>query len=76
MRCNCKLPLSRRLTLSRKVQQPGARSWYSRTDLPNLTLTGFLDANRYPPPDQVRGHASLESAADHDPVATGLRPWS
>jgi hypothetical protein len=25
-------------------------------------LTRFPDANRYPPPDQVRGHASLENA--------------
>src|SRR5215470_15292282 len=24
--------------------------------------TRFLHANRYPPPDQVRGHASLENA--------------
>src|SRR5229473_6206451 len=27
-----------------------------------LDLTRFLDANRSPPPDQVRGHASLENA--------------
>src|SRR6202011_615565 len=27
-----------------------------------LCLTRFLDANRYPPSDQVRGHASLENA--------------
>ena len=27
-----------------------------------LFLTRFLHANRYPPPDQVRGHASLENA--------------
>jgi len=27
-----------------------------------LDLTGFLHANRQPPPDQVRGHASLENA--------------
>ena len=27
-----------------------------------LDLTRFPDANRYPPPDQVRGHASLENA--------------
>ena len=27
-----------------------------------LDLTRFLDANRSPPPDQVRGHTSLENA--------------
>src|SRR5579871_4022515 len=27
-----------------------------------IFLTRFLHANRYPPPDQVRGHASLENA--------------
>src|SRR6202140_5923395 len=27
-----------------------------------LVLTRFLHANRYPPPDQVRGHVSLEDA--------------
>src|SRR5579872_1691739 len=29
---------------------------------PSPVLTRFLHANRYPPPDQVRGHASLENA--------------
>jgi hypothetical protein len=28
----------------------------------SLVLTRFLHANRYPPPDQIRGHASLENA--------------
>src|SRR6516164_10589817 len=28
----------------------------------SLVLTRFLHANRYPPPDQVRGHASLKNA--------------
>jgi hypothetical protein len=32
------------------------------------TLTRFLDANRDPPPDQVRGHASLEDAIDQPRV--------
>src|SRR6266480_1124028 len=27
-----------------------------------FVLTRFLHANRYPPPDQVRGHASLKNA--------------
>src|SRR5262245_61608944 len=30
---------------------------------PSLVLTRFLHANRVPPPDQVRGHASLENAS-------------
>ena len=28
----------------------------------SFILTRFLDANRFPPTDQVRGHASLENA--------------
>jgi hypothetical protein len=31
------------------------------TGLSILDLTRFLDANRFPPPDQLRGHASLEN---------------
>jgi hypothetical protein len=30
-----------------------------------VVLTRFLCANRYPPTDQVRGHASLENAIAH-----------
>src|ERR1700733_2713567 len=33
-----------------------------RTEGLDSCLTRFLHANRYPPTDQVRGHASLESA--------------
>jgi hypothetical protein len=29
----------------------------------HATPRRFLDANRYPTPDQVRGHASLENAS-------------
>src|SRR6266850_1045473 len=35
-----------------------------RSCLPPFVLTRFLYANRYPPTDQVRGHASLENALD------------
>jgi hypothetical protein len=38
-------------------------------------LTRFLDANRYPPPDQVRGHASLENALKRNGKEKG-RPVS
>jgi hypothetical protein len=34
----------------------------SETGLQIFDLTRFLDANRFPPPDQVRGRASLENA--------------
>src|ERR1700722_4094453 len=34
----------------------------TRPSLHAFVLTRFLDANRFPPPDQVRGHASLENA--------------
>src|SRR5258707_13142499 len=39
--------------------------------LPSFVLTRFRNANRRPPPDQVRGHASLENALVNR--AAGLR---
>src|SRR6185437_12279075 len=36
-----------------------------RTEVSIFVLTRFLHANRRPPTDQVRGHASLENALDH-----------
>src|SRR6202040_51925 len=37
-----------------------------------FVLTRFLDANRYPPTDQVRGHASLENALVVGPRTASL----
>src|ERR1700722_8863563 len=43
-----------------------------RWDPPGSFLTRFLNANRFPPPDQVRGHASLENAFK---ALRPLRAW-
>jgi hypothetical protein len=37
-----------------------------------LVLTHFLYANRFPPPDQVRGQASLENALATDGTFTRI----
>jgi hypothetical protein len=42
---------------------------FLRNGLKILVLTRFLDANRCLPPDQVRGHASLENALAKDDPA-------
>jgi hypothetical protein len=49
--------------LSKACCQHGV-SRLRRVRLSIFVLTRFLHANRYPPPDQVRGHASLENAMD------------
>src|ERR1700732_4035778 len=41
---------------------PGDLAFHGLVSLPIVYLTRFLHANRFPPPDQVRGHASLENA--------------
>src|ERR1700738_3238912 len=43
---------------------PGDLAFHGLVSLPIVYLTRFLHANRYPPPDQVRGHASLENAME------------
>src|SRR6202011_2486605 len=52
---------------------PGDLAFHGLVSLPIVYLTGFLHANRYPPPDQVRGHASLENAMAHGRNATASR---
>jgi hypothetical protein len=38
-------------------------------------LTRFLQANRHPAPDQVRGHASLENALELEDVGASPRQF-